>query len=364
MSLIKRINTYRKVMMKLVTRNLGRTQLNGNGNTSSRVRISRLLICRPNHRLGNLLLITPLLQEVMEVLPDAKVDLFVKGGLGQVLFKNYTHVDRVIQLPKRPMKHLLKYVGGWISLRQRHYDLVINVVNHSSSGRISAQFANARYKFLGDINETIESVHADHAHMAKYPVYSFRNYIQQLGFRKNNQQVPPLDLRLSPAEIAEGRKQLEKLAPGSRKTICLYTYATGAKMYPPSWWEEIYERLQTKFPEYNIVELLPVENVSQLSFRIPSLYSKDLRLIGSFLANTAIFIGADSGMMHLASAAGVPTVGLFKTTNMKVYAPYNDHSVGINTDKVGIDGCLQAAEAILHTHDRPVAKGPDMDKLG
>lgn len=356
MSLLKKINRYRKAAMKLVTKNLGRTQLNGKMNVSVHGKISRLLICRPNHRLGNLLLITPLLQEVMETLPHAKVDLFVKGGLGPVLFRNYPNVDRIIQLPKKPMKSLLKYLGGWIALRKRHYDIVINVVNHSSSGRISAQLANAEYKFLGEINETIESVHADHTHMAKYPVYSFRNYIQQLGFRKNEKRVPPLDLRLSPEEIAEGRKQLEKLVPGSRKTICLYTYATGAKMYPPSWWEDFYARLQIQYPEYNIVELLPVENVSQLSFKIPSLYSKDLRLIGSFLASTAIFIGADSGMMHLASASGVPTVGLFKTTNMQVYAPYNDHSVGINTDEVDMDGCLHAVNAILHALEKPVAK--------
>jgi ADP-heptose:LPS heptosyltransferase len=149
---------------------------------------------------------------------------------------------------------------------------------------------------------------------------------------------------------------LDELVPGSRRTICLYTYATGAKIYPPSWWEELYERLQKRWPEYNIIELLPVENVSQLSFRIPSLYSKDLRLIGSFLANTAIFIGADSGMMHLASASGVPTVGLFKTTNMEVYAPYNDHSVGVNTDRVGMEGCLHAIKTILETDGKPVAR--------
>lgn len=356
MSLLKKINRYRKAVMKLITKNLGRTRLDGKVDVSAREKISRLLICRPNHRLGNLLLITPLLQEVMETLPHAKVDLFVKGGLGPVLFKNYPNVDRIIQLPKKPMKDVLHYLGGWISLRKRHYDIVINVVNHSSSGRISAQVANAEFKFLGEINETIEKVHPDHAHMAKYPVYSFRNYIQQLGFRKNEQQVPPLDLKLSLQEIAEGRKQLEKLVSGNRKTICLYTYATGAKMYPSTWWEDFYTRLLAQYPEYNIVELLPVENVSQLSFKIPSLYSKDLRLIGSFLANTSIFIGADSGMMHLASASSVPTVGLFKTTNMDVYAPYNDHSVGINTDTVGMEGCLDAVKTILQAHGKPVAR--------
>ena len=46
-----------------------------------RNKIKRILICRPNHRLGNLLLITPLIQEISETFPDCKIDLFVKGGI-------------------------------------------------------------------------------------------------------------------------------------------------------------------------------------------------------------------------------------------------------------------------------------------
>ena len=34
--------------------------------------ISKILICRPNQRLGNLLLITPLIQEIEPVSPNAK----------------------------------------------------------------------------------------------------------------------------------------------------------------------------------------------------------------------------------------------------------------------------------------------------
>ena len=62
------------------------------------------------------------------------------------------------------------------------------------------------------------------------------------------------------------------------------------------------ERLQTEFPQHNIIEVLPVQNVSKLSFKAPTFYSKDVREIASLIANTVVFIGADSGIMHLASA--------------------------------------------------------------
>ena len=38
----------------------------------TKAEIKRILICRPNHRLGNLLLLTPLLQEVIETFLRAR----------------------------------------------------------------------------------------------------------------------------------------------------------------------------------------------------------------------------------------------------------------------------------------------------
>jgi ADP-heptose:LPS heptosyltransferase len=58
-------------------------------------------------------------------------------------------------------------------------------------------------------------------------------------------------------------------------------------------------------------------------------YSKDIREIGAVIANTEIFIGADSGIMHLASASLTPTVGLFSRPNQVTYAPYNNDSTAI-----------------------------------
>jgi ADP-heptose:LPS heptosyltransferase len=46
------------------------------------------------------------------------------------------------------------------------------------------------------------------------------------------------------------------------------------------------------------------------------------------MANTEVFIGGDSGIMHLASASKVST-GLFSRDNINMYAPYNNNSVAI-----------------------------------
>jgi ADP-heptose:LPS heptosyltransferase len=69
----------------------------------TKVKFNKILICRPNPRLENQLLITPLLQEVITTFPECEIDLFV-NGLSPIIFKNYTNVNRIIQLPRSPLK--------------------------------------------------------------------------------------------------------------------------------------------------------------------------------------------------------------------------------------------------------------------
>lgn len=310
--------------------------------------IKRVLLCRPNHRLGNLVLITPLLQEIQETFPECKIDLFVKGNLAPILFKNFENVDNIIQLPKRAFPNFARYIASWISIMKRQYDLTINVDKGSSSGRLSLQLSNSKHKVSGDIVEKMQFQYHDYEHHAKFPVYNFRNYLKGLGLAQKERPMPSLDIRLTRPEIANGKKLLNGLVHNDRKTICLFTYATGNKCYSEIWWENFYEKLQARFPDTNIIEVLPFQNISRLSFKAPSFYSKDIREIAALIANTDVFIGADSGIMHLASAAQTPTIGLFSVTNPNLYAPYNNNSVAINTNLTNADDCIQVVTDILH----------------
>ena len=178
-------------------------------------------------------------------------------------------------------------------------------------------------------------------------MYEFRIFLTKLGFNNNENPVPSVNLKLTPLEIAEGQKILKKIVTDEKKIISIFTYATDDKCYSESWWEVFYERLKTEYPNYNIIEVLPVENISQIGFKAPTFYSKDIREIGSVIANTEIFIGADSGIMHLASASQTPTVGLFSRANQDTYEPYNNNSVAINTNKSTIDEWIKTINHIL-----------------
>lgn len=347
MNIKKEINQVRRSIMRAITRKVGSSNFDANLEQNTKIEIKRVLICRPNQRLGNLLLITPLIQEITTTFPDCKIDLFVKGTLAPIVFENYKNINHIIELPKKPFKDIIKYIKVWLSLKKKHYDLVINIDKNSSSGRLSARFAKAKYKFFGDENEEIQSKHKDYEHLAKYPVYDFRYHLVKLGYKENDKRAPLLNLKLSPEEIANGLTKLREIVNNEKKTICIFTFATGNKCYSESWWETFYERLKKEYQNYNIIEILPIENISKIGFKAATIYSKDVREMGSLMANVSVFIGADSGIMHLASASLTPTVGLFSITNKNIYEPYENNSVAIDTTKSGIDEWIKVIDKIL-----------------
>ena len=161
MSILKKVNVYRRILTHSLTKNIGSSHIDQKIDLTQKIEIKRILISRPNHRLGNLLLITPLVQEVIATFPECKIDLFVKGGLAPIIFENYENIDNIIELPKKPFKHLIQYFQVWIKIKRQHYDIVINVNKNSSSGRLSAKFANAKYKFFGESDQDIHSKYKD-----------------------------------------------------------------------------------------------------------------------------------------------------------------------------------------------------------
>lgn len=322
----KLINIFRREATRLVTSGLLDKQSVNFPNSSE---VKRILITRPNHRLGNQLLITPLVKEVHEQFPEAKIDLFLKGNLGGLIFENYNYVDKIMSLPKKHFKELGRYLLAWTKLKQKKYDLVINAEACSSSGRLSTKLSRAKHKFFGFERHHNLITCQDGIHISKYPIYSLRYFLRQ---SPTAEVLPSLEIKLSSEEICSGRKLLKRYADLNKPTICLYTFATDKKCFEKVWWSNFYENLVKVFPGYNIIEILPVENISALDFKIPSFYSKNIREIASFISQTSLFVTGDCGMMHLAAATQTPTVALFNVTNKDMYGPYNKGCLNIDVN--------------------------------
>ena len=54
--------------------------------------------------------------------------------------------------------------------------------------------------------------------------------------------------------------------------------------------------------------------------------------VASVLKRAALFIGNDSGLMHLSAAAGAPTIGLFGRSSAAEYGPSGPHARAVEAD--------------------------------
>ena len=224
------------------------------------------------------------------------------------------------------------------------YDLIINTNGSSSSGRLASKLVMSKYKVY-DLNEAnISSDHKDYCHYAKHIVYNLRYATN----RDLNEPISPLSLKLSDKEIEDGKKLLDTLADPSKPTISIYTFATGSKMFTKDWWQEFYTSLKEKYgADYNILEVLPKENVSQIDFQAINYYSTSIREMAAVMNNTKIWVGADCGVMHLAVASGVPTLGLFSVTDIPTYTPYGKGNSAIDMKNADIAAIMQRIDETL-----------------
>lgn len=67
--------------------------------------------------------------------------------------------------------------------------------------------------------------------------------------------------------------------------------------------------------------------------RIDLVGTEDLPTVAACLKRCALFVGNDSGLMHMAAAADIPTVGLFGPSRPEHYRPWGTHAVAVRTEK-------------------------------
>ena len=292
--------------------------------------VKKILISRPNHRLGNNLLLTPLIKELIGIFPNAEIHLFLMGNIGDSVFESYKEVTKIIKLPRKPFKNLLDYFSCWLSLFKHNYDLAINANRVSSSGKLCVKLSRSKYKFYNIINKELSKI-KDYSHNAKNPIYNLRYQVKS-QIDRVNYAIPKLDIKLRDYEIQNGEKLLKSMFNDNKPVISIFTYATADKCYSEEWWKNLYLKIKVFENKYNILEILPMENLSQINFAAKSYYSNDIREIASVMHNSKLFIGADSGMMHLAHSSNVTTIGLFSVTETDFYGVYGDKNININTN--------------------------------
>ena len=59
---------------------------------------------------------------------------------------------------------------------------------------------------------------------------------------------------------------------------------------------------------------------------------RDSTETAAFLKKCKVFVGNDSGLMHMSAALGVPTLGLFGPSMPEHYGPWGPHARSVRSD--------------------------------
>lgn len=293
--------------------------------------IYRILVCRPNHRLGNTILLTPLIEELESLYRGAEIDIVAEGGIAADVFSAFPRVNHIYCLPKRGFKHPWSFLSMLLQVRRTRYDLIIDPCGGSNFSRVLTRFFKGQYKLgFGDpvthpgLTHLVSNSVAMR-HMAKRPVNLLRWGMPPQA--QDAEHFFPLDIRLTDSERALGRSLLHDLLATYPKAetgpvIGIFANATGAKRYPAAWWNDFIRALKEACPDSRIIEIIPMHGKSMLGSEWPGYYSSNIRRMGAVMAGVDLMISADCGVMHLAVASKVPTVGMFCVTDASVYEPY------------------------------------------
>jgi heptosyltransferase III len=299
--------------------------------------VQRILVINPNHRLGNQILISPLIRELEDLFPGAEIELLLAGSTGSELFARFRSVGRVHELPRYIARHLILSATLILAMRRTHYDLAIDPNAESTTSRILLGLVRARSAIGAPYRGSKK--HANWArllffaprHAAKLPIFLTRHAIRG-DARIDESQYPKPDIGLTRFELMQGKRLIAEIVPElTAGTIVMGICANvgGAKRFDRHWWERFLGSLKQSGLDLSVIEFLADDHQLRLSDVYPALYANNPRKLAAAIAQMDCFVSADCGVMQLAVASGAATVGIFSVTDRGTNEPYgaNNHSV-------------------------------------
>lgn len=266
-------------------------------------------------RIGDAVLSTGLLDWLTRRCPDARFTIAC-GPLPAPLFERHPRLERLVIMRKRPRGG--HWLDLWQAVRRDRWDLVVDLRRSLLPWLVRAR------------------------HRAVPPGADDELHRVALIARTLNLDPPPAPV-LWLTEIDHARAA-EALGPARTVLAVAPTSNWVAKTWPAERFAALVRRLiapgaaledatvfVTGGPDEHgmirpVLDALPPE-------RLVARMGMDLPATAAVFRRTRLFIGNDSGLMHLAAAAGAPTLGLFGPTRDIHYAPWGPHCRTVRTAK-------------------------------
>ena len=306
--------------------------------------------------IGDLLLATPALHALRETYPHAHIDLLVTPDSAGIL-NGWQVIDRIIVLDKylfdypqqfltRP-HNLLRLKPLWRDLRDGHYDAVL-LLHHLTLpfGRLKHQLllraTGAQWRVGLDnghgwfLNVRVKDNGFGAMHEAEY-------YLAVAGAVGAKTKDKRLVVPLSEADHRQAWQLLyEHETPQNiRHPIIAMHPGSGGYSTARRWAPERFAQLADTLYSGVGGQLLLLGGPEEAELHqhiIDMMHSEmpvrsmagrgSIKVTAALLEQVDLFIGNDSALVHLAVAAGTPTVAIFGLTNAQAWGPFADEKAG------------------------------------
>ena len=251
-------------------------------------------------RIGDAVLSTGLLDHLLRTHPTARFTIAC-GPVASELFTHMPNLERLIIFDKK--RHSRHWLSLWWQCVFTPWHLVVDI-----RASAIAYLLPTRHRAI----------------MRKRPGHKTTQLAAIL-----NLTPPPLPVTWT---SPEDRSKAETLLPPGPPIIALGPTANWpGKVWPPERFATLAKTLQSTILPNARIAILAGPGPQEAALATPLLtalpnainFTGTLTLseAAAVLARATIFIGNDSGLMHLAAAAGTPTIGLFGPTNAAEYSP-------------------------------------------
>ena len=265
-------------------------------------------------RIGDAVLSSGLLARLHREIPRARFTV-AAGALAAPLFRDTPNLDALIAIEKKGGG--LHWVDLWKRVRGTKWGLVLDLRGSGLAGTLSAKMRIVRRS--PDEDEPVVHKVEELARLLKL----------------EGEELPAPELFVSDETQAEADAYLRAHGWTGEPILAVSPSANWVgKTWPAERFSILVQRLLGRdgpLPDGRLLLLggpddrRTTEAVRREISRkrvIEATGEVDLLVAYAMLKRARLFVGNDSGLMHLAAAAGAPTLGLFGPSDDRVYAPW------------------------------------------
>lgn len=257
-------------------------------------------------RVGDAILSTGILSRLLDENPGVRVTVAC-GPAAASLFEAVPGLERIIVLDK--MLGSLHWAYLWAMTFRRRWDILVDLRNAPVTYLINGKkrYRLTRSRDGGHRVRTLARVIG-----AEDNLPAPRIWLDEARRTKARRLIPdgPPVLAIGPTANWRGKQWRGQLFAE------LITRLTGPEGILPGARVAIFGRDDERPMALPVIESVPGDRLLDMVGRI------DLLTVCACMERSAFYIGNDSGLMHLAAASGIPTLGLFGPSPAEQYAPW------------------------------------------